>query len=290
MTTSTSAFDASAYKDVQRRDWSDAARGWRTWWRQIERGMGPVGERLVELAELRPGDRVLDVATGIGEPAVTAAKRVGPGGSVVGTDIAPGMIELARERAAQAGVGNVEFREVDAETLDVGESEFDAVLCRFGLMFFPDLGEALRRMRRALRPGGRLAAAVWPQPDRAPAISLAFRVAAETLELPPPGPGVPGPFSLADIPALESAVAAAGFEDVRSEPVAIASEFESAEQYCAFMQDIAAPLQAMLVDRPAEQAELVWSRIVEAARGFERRDGTVLMPGEAVCLAARRAV
>jgi enediyne biosynthesis protein CalE5 len=280
-------FDPVQYKEVQRKDWTDAARGWRTWWPKIEAGVGVVSERLVDLAEIGPGDRVLDVATGIGEPALLAAGRVSPGGRVVGTDIAPGMIALARERAAEAGVDNVEFIEVDAEALDFTDGEFDAVMSRFGLMFFPDLAEALARMRRALVPGGRLAAAVWAQPERAPFVSIAFRVVAQELELPPPGPGVPGPFSLADVAALEAAVRAAGFDDVRSETVAMEVEFESAEEYGAFMHDIAAPIHGMLAQRPAEQGKAVWDKIVDAARQFERDGGTIVMPGEAVCVVGR---
>lgn len=282
-------FDPALYKEVQRRDWTDAARGWRKWWPTMEEGVGVVSERLADLAEIGPGDRVLDVATGIGEPALLAARRVAPTGHVVGTDIAPGMIELARERAAEAGVDNVEFVEVDAEELEFPDGQFDAVLSRFGLMFFPDLAEALGRIRRALVPGGRLAAAVWPQPERAPIASLAFRVVAQELELPLPGPGVPGPFSLADIPALEAAIDAAGFDDVRSETVALEVEFDSAEEYGAFMHAIAAPIHGMLAQRTPEQTKAVWDGIVDAARQFERDAGTVVMPGEAVCVVGRRA-
>jgi hypothetical protein len=142
-------------------------------------------------------------------------------------------------------------------------------------------------MRRALVPGGRLAAAVWPQPERAPLVALAFRVVARELELPPPGPGVPGPFSLADVPALEAAIAAAGFDDVRSETVSMEMELESADAYGEFMHDIAAPIHGLLAGRPSEQAKAVWAAIVDAAREFEREDGKVVMPGEAVCVVGR---
>jgi ubiquinone/menaquinone biosynthesis C-methylase UbiE len=139
----TQTFDPRKYKETQRRDWSSAAAGWREWWPKIEEGLGPVAEHLVALAKVEPGDRVLDIATGIGEPAGTAARRVGPEGSVVATDIAPGMLEIARERAAELSLDNIEFRETDAEELDLPDERFDAVLSRFGLMFLPDLGGAL---------------------------------------------------------------------------------------------------------------------------------------------------
>ncbi|MDO8484125.1 MAG: methyltransferase domain-containing protein, partial [Candidatus Limnocylindrales bacterium] len=107
-------FDPAAYKAGQRRDWTEAAEGWRKWWRRLEAMAGPVGDRLIQLAAVRPGHRVLDIATGIGEPAITAARLVGHAGRVVGTDISPGMLEVARERAAELGLGNVEFHEMDA--------------------------------------------------------------------------------------------------------------------------------------------------------------------------------
>jgi hypothetical protein len=119
-------------------------------------------------------------------------------------------------------------------------------------------------------------------------VALAFQVVSRELELPPPGPGVPGPFSLADIDALEAAIAAAGFADVRSEPVNIEQEFDSAEDYGAFMRAIAAPINSALAERTPEEAEAVWAAIVEEARRFER-GGKVVLPGEAVCVAARRA-
>lgn len=280
-----STFDPAQYKQVQRKDWTDAAAGWRAWWRTIETGAGSVSERLVELAEVGPDDAVLDVATGIGEPALTAAPRVA---RVVGTDIAPGMIALARERAAELGLENVEFVEVDAEELAF-DGEFDAVLSRWGLMFFPDLAGALARMRRALKPGGRLAAAVWGPPDRVPFLTVAFSTVSRMLELPPPGPGVPGPFSLADAPTLEAAIEAAGFDGGRSETVELEQEFASAEDYGAFFHAIAAPIHGMLADRTAEEAEAVWAAIVEEARRFARDDGRIVLPGEVICVAGRRA-
>ena len=154
-------------------------------------------------------------------------------------------------------------------------------------MFFPDLAGALIRIHRALRPGGRLAASVWGPPERTPFISLTFKVAARQLELPPPGPGVPGPFSLADAAALEASVAGAGFADVRSETVAIEQAFDAPEDYAAFMRAVAAPIQSVLATRPPEVADALWAAIAEEASSFER-DGKIVLPGEAICVAARR--
>lgn len=285
---STNPFDPATYKEIQRRDWSAAADGRRQWWPKIEEGLGSVSERLVALAELEPGDSVLDIATGIGEPAVTAAQRVAPGGRVVATDIAPGMLEIGRERANELGLGNIEFRETDAEELDLPEGRFDAVLSRFGLMFLPDLGAGLRRIRGVLAPGGRLAAAVWGPPERAPLVAVPLRAVARELQLPPPAPGMPGPLALADASALEAKVRESGFEDVRIERADATTPWESAAEFVQFMQAIAAPIHSLLADQTPERCEQVWQAVEEAAAVYAGPDGSVHLENEVIYLVAKR--
>src|SRR5579863_10324881 len=126
-------FDPAAYKAQQREQWSNAAEGWRRQWATFERGAQPLSDRLMELACVAPGQRVLDVATGIGEPAMTAARRVGPSGSVVAIDQAPQMLAVARDRLQEAGIRNVEFVEGDAEAVPLPPDAFDAVVSRWGI-------------------------------------------------------------------------------------------------------------------------------------------------------------
>jgi enediyne biosynthesis protein CalE5 len=277
-------FDPVQYKAAQRMDWSAAAAGWRRWWQTIEVGLGPIAERLVELAALRPGDRVLDVATGIGEPALTAAGRVGPSGRVVATDIAPGMLEIGRERAVEVGLDNVEFREADAEQLELPDEQFDAVLSRNGLMFFPDLRAALERMRAALVGGGRVAAAVWGRPEQTPFIAVTHRTVARELELPPPAPGTPGPMSLSDADALESRLREAGFAEVRSERMTVNVDFASAEAYAEFMRAVSVPINNLLAGRPPERQEEVWRAVASSAETHASGDGSLRLPGEVICV------
>src|SRR5579863_3634284 len=142
-------FDPAAYKAQQREQWSNAAEGWRRQWATFERGAQPLSDRLMALAQVAPGQRVLDVATGIGEPAMTAARRVGPSGAVVALDQAPQMLAIARERIRDAGLSNVEFIEGDAETVALPPDAFDAVICRWALFFFPDPVGTLARLRAA---------------------------------------------------------------------------------------------------------------------------------------------
>jgi SAM-dependent methyltransferase len=285
---STQTFDPATYKAGQRRDWTDAAEGWRKWWRRLEDPLGPVGDRLIQLAAVRPGHRVLDVATGIGEPALTAARLVGPAGRVVGTDISPGMLEVARERAAELGLGNVEFHEMDAEVLDLPENSFDAVLCRFGLMFLPDVDRALAGIRRLLVPGGRLAASVWGPPERYPMATVAFRAVARVLELPPPAPGTPGVFSLADGDALAGRFRAAGFADVHTETLIVRFEFESLEEYILFVQEVAAPINNLLADESPERRAQVWRAVGEANEQFVGAGGRLQGSGESILVGGRR--
>lgn len=283
----TPAFDPVRYKADQRRNWDALAAGWYKWWHVFERGAQPVSDRLVDLAGVGPGQRVLDVATGIGEPAVTAARRVGPTGRVLAVDQAPRMLAMASERTAALGLRHVEFREIDAEALDVPENAFDAVVCRWGLMFLPDLPGALGRMRRALSPGGRLAAAVWSVPHEVPMISLPMRVVREKLDVPPPPPGTPTPFSLADPDVLRQALARAGFTRVRTERLTVTMEFPSVEEYVGFQREIGGQLAAAMADQPAERRDEVWRGIAEAVRRYAAPDGSVRLANQTICVVAQ---
>jgi SAM-dependent methyltransferase len=286
-TMSTKSFDPVAYKAGQRREWTKAAKGWRKWWKTLETFLGPVGDRLVQLAGVRAGHRVLDVATGIGEPALSAARVVGPAGHVVGTDISPGMLELARERAAELGLGNVEFLEMDAEALDLPEGSFDAALCRFGLMFLPDVDRALGGINRLLASGGSFAASVWGPPERVPNSRETFRAVARVLDLPPPVPGTPGPFSLADADGLAGMFRAAGFADVQTQTLVARGEFDSLEDYVLYLQEISAPINNLLADETPERRRQVWRAVAEANEQFVSADGRLHLTGESILVVGR---
>ncbi|MFQ5848801.1 MAG: class I SAM-dependent methyltransferase [Candidatus Methylomirabilales bacterium] len=283
---STPSFDPVQYKAAQRQQWDTVAAGWRRWWETIERGAQHVSDRLVELAAIQPGHRVLDVATGIGEPAITAARRVGPAGRVVATDQSPKMLAIARERAAALELHNLDFREMDAEALDFPERSFNAILCRWGLMFLPHPAAALDHVRRLLVPRGRFAATVWDVPPKVPMLSVAMGVVQRILQPPPRTPSL---FSLADPGVLEHALLGAGFADVQSERVMSIAEFPSVEAYTTMLKDVAAPVMALLADQPAERRAEVFRAIAEAARAYTAADGRVRMSNQAICAVGRRA-
>ncbi len=285
---SDSDFDPRRCKEEQRQAWNSVASGWAEWWEAIERGGQVVSDRLIEAAGLQPGHRVLDLATGIGEPALTAAKRVGPSGRVLATDQASNMLELGRKRAAGMGLRNVEFLESDTEELTLPPSSFDAVLSRWGLMFLPDLSRALAKVASFLTPGGRFATAVWGPPEKVPLITIASRTVREQLGVPPPPPDVPGPFSLADVTVLERALGSAGFSQVRSERITVTFEWPSAEEYTGFQRSVAASIRALVADLPTERQETVWDAITKAVQQYAGTDGVVRLHNEGIIVTAQR--
>ena len=160
------SFDAAKYKNAQREQWNKDGAAWRRWNPTLDRWYGDATRQMLDLARIRPGQRVLDVAAGAGEPAVSAADRVGPSGYVLATDISEGIVELALQVARERGLKQIEARVMDGEKLDLPDASFDAVLCRLGLMYMPHPVTALREWRRALRAGGRVAVVVFSTPER----------------------------------------------------------------------------------------------------------------------------
>lgn len=281
--TTMSTFDPVLYKSAARAEWRDAAPGWMAWVDVLdaEEAGQAVSRTLVELARIRPGHRVLDVAAGYGEPGLTAARAAGPGGSVVCTDISGEMLAFGRERAASEGLHNIEFIECDADELDFDEASFDAVVSRQGLQFVADVPGVLARLHRLLRPGGRLAAAVWG-PISAVQFASPVPVIRAELRLPPPPVGQPGPFALADAGALARLVEAGGFTEVATGKVTVLYVLESAERCTQWLRDIAPPITSLVAGRPAEVQRRVWTKVTEAWRPYTTTDGCVRLDNEAV--------
>jgi SAM-dependent methyltransferase len=286
--TGTTTFDPAQYKATIRSEWHHAAPGWRAWIDVLEAedGGGAVSRALVELAGIGPGDAVLDVAAGYGEPGLTAARAVAPGGYVVCTDISAAMLAVGRERAAAAGLDNVEFIEGDAEELAFQEAGFDAVLSRQGLQFLPDVAGVLARLRSFLKPQGRLAAAVWGPPGTVQFAAPVPVIRAE-LGLPPP-PAGPGPFALADAGQLVELVEAAGFTDVATGTVTAIYETASAERCTQWLRDVAPPIIALVDAQPPRVQERLWARVTEAWTPYTTADGLVRLKNQAVWVTATK--
>ena len=286
--TTTTTFDPARYKATIRSEWRDAAPGWRAWIEVLEAEDGgrAVSQTLVQLAGIVPGDAVLDVAAGYGEPGRPAARAVAPDGHVVCTDISGEMLAVGRERAAAEGLDNVEFLECDAEELAFEEASFDAVLSRQGLQFLPDVPGVLARLRAFLKPHGRLAAAVWG-PPQAVQFAAPVPVIRAELQLPPP-PAGPGPFALADAGRLVGLVEAAGFTDVETGTVTAIYQTGSPELATHWLRDVAPPISSLVDTQPPEVQQRVWAKVTQAWAPYTTADGRVRLENQAVWVAGTR--
>jgi SAM-dependent methyltransferase len=268
--------DASEFRAKQRDQWNVAAGGWRKWNDLIDNGARGVSTRLVVLAGVQPGHRVLDVACGYGEPTLTAAQAVGDEGSVVASDISAEMIAYGRERASAAGAANIEFVESGVQDLDFPADSFDAAVSRWGIIFDPDGEGAAAKVRGVLKPGAKFAIASWGTPDEVPMLSVAMRTAMQKLDVPPPPPGTPGPLSRPTEDALGGLLEGGGFSDVAVERTEISFTYASPEDFTTFIREIAPPVSSMIAPHPQDVQDATWAAITDAVR--ERfGDGEVTM-------------
>ncbi|HWI82688.1 class I SAM-dependent methyltransferase [Ramlibacter sp.] len=281
------SFDAAKYKNAQREQWNKDGAAWRRWTPTLDRWYGAATRVMLDLARVAPGQRVLDIAAGAGEPAVSAAERVGPGGYVLATDISEGIIELALQVARERGLRQIETRAMDGEQLDLPDASFDAVLCRLGLMYMPHPAAALREWRRVLRPGGRVAVAVFSSPDRNSWGALPASIIRRRAQLPPPVPGQPGPFSLGGPGVLEDLFRQAGFADPEVRAVPVPHAAASSADYVRVAREAFGGFNAMMADLPPQERESVWNEVEDAMRRFESAGGFEV-PGECLVGAATR--
>jgi ubiquinone/menaquinone biosynthesis C-methylase UbiE len=230
-------------RDQQQATWNEFSAGWKKWDDMVLRWLGPVGDALVDEARLRPTSRVLDVAAGTGEPGLSAAART-PQGKVTITDLAEKMLRVAEENAARRGLANVETRLADAGALPFPADTFDAVMARFGFMFFPDVRGAARELARVARPGARVTTAVWGAPEKNRWATAIMGTIAKHVDLPPTPPGAPGLFRCAAPGYLAGIFREVGLRNVTEREVAAPTDFDDAAQYFTFMNDAAAPVVA----------------------------------------------
>lgn len=272
----TTTFDPIAFKSTTRAQWQEAARAWHEWGPTIEDWLGAATDRMLDDVDLAAGAKVLDIAAGAGGQTLGAARRVGPSGRVLATDISPAILEFAAGEAARAGLTNIETLEADGEDLSaVPEDSFDAAISRVGLIYFPDQHRALTEICRTLRPGGRLSSVVYSTPDRNGFFAIPVGIIRRIAGLPAPAPGLPGPFSLGAPGVAEAAYAAAGLVDVTVTAVPSPVRMTSAAECVRFEQESFGALHQMLSSvGPAERVD-AWREIEEALTQFETADGFV---------------
>jgi len=266
--------------DQQREMWNAAAAGWIRADEHIERSLGPVARWLCDAAELRPGMRVLDIACGPGEPAMTAAARVMPGGSVTAIDLAPDMVAATQRRASQLGLP-VTAQIMDAEHLAFDDGAFDAVTCRFGLMFCGSPAHAARGIRSVLRRGGRFVTSAWDGPERSPFFRELRAAVARFMPVPPPVPDTPSAFRFAAPGALARVLTDGGFGEVHVEELPVAFRFHSPEEYWDLQREMSNTLRTALTELAPAQVEALRDDLLALAARYTT-DGEVQIPATAL--------
>jgi ubiquinone/menaquinone biosynthesis C-methylase UbiE len=273
-------------RDQQRETWDRFSAGWKKWDDMVLGWLAPFGDALIRQANLHDDSRILDVASGTGEPGLTAAALV-PRGRVTVTDLSERMLAVAAENAARRGLRNFETKVCDAGALPFTDGSFDAVLCRFGFMFFPDIGLAAHEFARVAKAGARVCAAVWTAADQNPWAATILGIIARHVEMPAPSPGSPGLFRCAPEGLMRAAFAEAGLRDIREEVVSNVMVHDTPEQYWQFMTEIAAPVAAALAKADAAAQERIHGEVVDLVRR-SMRDGTVQMLSTAMVIVGTR--
>ena len=283
--------DVDQLRRDQRQDWESVAAGWEKWYKTFENGAYKMSDKLINMSKVKQASRVLDIATGIGEPAIAVAKRVGTGGHVMATDISLQMLSIAKKRAIEEHLeGIIDFKVGDAATIDLPESNFDAAVCRLGLMFLDELDSGLSNIYKSLVTGGHFAASVWATSEKVPQLALAMDTVRKVLNIPLPSSSrTPGPYSLADETILKNSFIRCGFKDIEIERINVTFEFDTVEEYTNFTKDIAAPVLAMLADQTSDHKELIWKAVTEAATKYVKNNtDSIVLDNEAICIVGEK--
>jgi ubiquinone/menaquinone biosynthesis C-methylase UbiE len=261
------------YKEMVREEWTDAAPLWQKWNHKFAIQTREATNLVVRGAEVAPGMKVLDLASGTGEPALSLAKAVAPKGRVVATDLVPEMLEFAKVNAAAQGLSNIDFRLADAEQLPFNDQEFDRVTCRFGIMFFPDIPKAMSEIRRVLKPGGRVCFAVFASFEENPMFQVSLVPFLKRVKMPPPPPDAPNIFRFADENKLANALSSAGFRDVSTRKERVTFSWPGpAEESWAATRELAAPFKKLIAAIPPDKSEEVVGEVLDGLRRFQVGD------------------
>ena len=266
-------FDPLHYKETTREQWQTAAEAWHRWHPTLKSWLGPATDLMLDMAKVKKGYRILDIAAGAGEQSITAAEKVGPTGYVLATDLAPKILEYALELATEKGIQNIEIKEMDGENLTVPDNSFDTVISRVGLIFFPDQLKALSEIYRVLKPGGYFATIVYSTVEKNKFFSTPVSIIRRRAQLPPPLEGQPGPFSLGAEGVLDALINKAGFINVASKFVNAPVLMESAKDCVRFEYESFAALHQMLGGLTDVEKASAWNEIEIELSKFENNKG-----------------
>jgi ubiquinone/menaquinone biosynthesis C-methylase UbiE len=266
--------------------WERGARGWGERADGVREFGMPVSAWMIDALSLQPGQRVLDLAAGPGDTGFMAAELIRPGGTLICSDGAEGMLDVARGRARELGIENVEFKQLELEWIDLETASVDAVLCRWGVMLILDPAAALHEMRRVLRPGGRVALAVWDRPDLNPWATIPTKAMLDLGHAEPPDPEAPGMFTLAKPGRLQELLENAGFQDANVEGVEVERVNADVASYIEETLDLARPFAEVYESLDEGARAALADAVAGGARRFTIEDGAVRMPGRTLVAAA----
>jgi SAM-dependent methyltransferase len=280
------SFDANAYRASSLSGWEEAAAGWVLRQDAIRALGAPVSRWMLDAVYLKPGERVLELAAGLGETGMRAAELVAPNGGVIISDQAEAMLEGARARAAELALANVEFQVLGAEWIDLPLASVDAVLCRWGYMLLADPAAALGETRRVLRPGGRVSLAVWDSVEHNP---WALNPALELIErglTEPPSPGTPGPFALGDRDRVRALLEQAGFTNITVQALDIEQRHPSFEAFWETTLDISRGFHDAVLSCTEPQIAEIHSSLAARLSPYTSADGALAIPARTLVASA----
>jgi len=278
--------DAEEQRRASSEHWEEAAAGWARQQEAMRAFGAPVSHWLVEGIHPQPGHRVLDLAAGVGETGFLAAELIQPGGTLISSDQSEGMLDAARARAQALGLTNVEFKLINAEWIDLPVASVDGVLCRWGYMLMADPGAALSETRRVLRPGGRLALAVWNAPSTNPWLVLPEALMIERGLIAAPRAGAPGPLALDDPDRLRDLLETAGFEDIEIEAVAQERREASVDAFWDQQLDLSRNFHDAVMSLTEPESDALRAQLQVRLAPFIHTDGRLALPASSLVAAA----
>jgi SAM-dependent methyltransferase len=279
------SFDAQAHRESSLRNWEEAASGWKRREAMLRELAAPVSQWMLAAIAPQPGQRVLELAAGLGETGMLAAELVAPTGGVVISDQAEAMVKGARARALELTLSNVEFQVLNAEWIDLPVASVDHVLCRWGYMLMADPAAALGETRRVLRPGGRLALAVWDAIDHNPWAELPARELGERGLGTRPAEGTPGPFALG-AERLRELLEQAGFLETRLERIELMRRHRSFQELWDATLDLSRTFHDTVLDRPQDQIAAIEASLAERFAPYTAPDGSLEIPARTLVASA----
>jgi ubiquinone/menaquinone biosynthesis C-methylase UbiE len=270
-------------REQQKQSWNKFSGGWKKWDELTMNFLQPMGEEIIRAIHPSGNDVILDIAAGTGEPGLTIARMLDKG-KVVITDLAEDMLEIAKENAAKRGIRNIETVVCDVSELPFDDNSFDAVSCRFGFMFFPDMQLAANEIARVLKPGGRFATSVWNVPEKNFWVTVTMGTINKNMELPPPPPGAPGMFRCAKPGLMKNILEQAGLINVTETEIPSKLRSGTVEKYWNMMTDVAAPVVSALGNADDTMREKIKNEVFEQLR--QRYPGEVAVEANAIVISA----